>query len=102
MLLTSQNRESVFQASVANARDVVLAAVVAHRTTPSKRHYSGMRRTPRPLDLSMRLDHAGLSPAGSAHRLSGGEGQQPAGCDREPQLPSRIWASLVMSKIARG
>ena len=102
MLLTSQNRESVFQASVANARDVVLAAVVAHRTTPSKRRYSGLRRTPRALDRSMRLDHVELMPTGSDHRLSRGEGQPPATCFREPQIPSRIWASLVMSKIARG
>lgn len=102
MLLTSQNREAVNQATVANARGVVLAAVVAHRAPTSKRRYSGMRRTPRILDLSMRLDHAGLTPTGSDQGLSSGEGQQPAACFREPQIPSRIWASLVMSKIARG
>lgn len=102
MLLTSQNREAVNQASVANARGVVLAAVVAHLPSTSKRCYSGMRRTPRALDLTMRLDHAGFDPAGSEHLPGRDAGQQPATRLREPQIPSRIWASLVMSKLVRG
>ncbi len=96
MLLTSQDRNSVFQASFANAREVVLAAVVAHRSSASKR-YSGMRRTRRPLGLSMRLD-----PQGSSHRPGRGDRQPPAGCGTGLTLHPRLWASLVLSKIARG
>lgn len=96
MLLTSQNRNSVFQASFANAREVVLAAVVAHRSGASKR-LSGMRRTRRPLALSMRQD-----PYGSDHRMPSGDRLPPAGCGMELTLHPRLWASLVLSKIARG
>jgi hypothetical protein len=96
MLLTSQNRNSVFQASFANAREVVLAAVVAHRSGASKR-YSGKRRTRRPLGMSMRRD-----PQGSDHRTPGGDPLPPAGSGLGLTLHPRLWASLVLSKIACG
>ena len=46
MLLTSQNRNSVFQASFANARELALAAVVVHRKVASKRFPTGTRFLP--------------------------------------------------------
>ena len=96
MLLTSQNRNSVFQNSIANVREVVLAAAVAHRTDASKR-YSGMRRTRRCLGLSMRLD-----PQGSDHRHGPGDQLPPADRGSGRTLHPRLWASLVLSKLARG
>jgi hypothetical protein len=97
MLLTSQNRESVFQASVANVREVVLAAAVAHRSPTSKRRYSGMRRTRRPLGMTMRTDLIG-----SDHRPGRGDRQPPAGCGMGLTLHPRLWASLVLSRMSRG
>lgn len=97
MLLTSQNRNSVFQASFANGREVVLAAAVAHRKVASKRPaYMGMRRTRRLLGMAMRPDSIE-----SDHRPTRGDRQPPAGCTGH-KLPSRLWASLVLSKMSRG
>jgi hypothetical protein len=97
MLLTSQNRNTVSQTSVANVRELTLAAVVAHRPITSKRRYSGMRRTRRPFGLTMQRDHLD-----SVHRPERGDRQPPAGCLTGPMLPSRLWASLVLSKMSRG
>jgi hypothetical protein len=96
MLLTSQNRVSVFQASVANVRDVVLAAAVAHRSPTSKRRCSGMRRTCRPEGITMRADLIG-----SDHR-PGADRQPPAGYEMGLTLHPRLWASLVLSRMSRG
>jgi hypothetical protein len=96
MLLTSQNRNSVFQATCANGREVVLAAVVAHRPSASKRHL-GMRRTRRPLGCSMRPD-----PQGSCYRPESGNRLPPVGCGTGLTLHPRLWASLVLCKMARG
>jgi hypothetical protein len=97
MLLTSQNRESVLQATFANAREVVLAAVVAHRKVDSKRRHFGMRRTRRPLGMSMRPDSIE-----SGYRPARGDWQSPAGCRMGLTLYPRLWASLVLSKTSRG
>jgi hypothetical protein len=97
MLLTSQNRVSVFQASVANVREVVLAAAVAHRSPASKCCNSGMRRTCRPLGKTMRADQIG-----SDHRPGRGDRQPPAGGEMGLTLHPRLWASLVLSRTSRG
>ena len=100
MLLTSQNREAVYQASFANAREVVLAAVVAHRKVVSKHRPIGMRRTRRPLGMSMRSDSIDI---GSDQRPARGDRQPPAGCGMGISTTyPRLWASLVLSKISRG
>ena len=99
MLQTSQNREAVNQASFANAREVVLAAVVVHRKVASKRYDLGMRRTRRPLGMSMRPDSISI---GSDYRPERGDWQPPTGCRMGLTLHPRLWASLVLSKMSRG
>ena len=96
MLQTSQNREAVFQASFANAREVVLVAAVAHRKVVSKHRY-GMRRTRRPLGMPMRSDSISI---GSDRRPS--RVDRPDGCWVGSTLHPRLWASLVLSKMSRG
>ena len=97
MILTSQNRNSVVQARSAQVGGVVLAAAVAHRSKTSKRRFSGMRRTRRPLGMSLYSD-----PTGSDQRPGAGEPLPPAGCAMGRELHPRLWASLVLSKMSRG
>jgi hypothetical protein len=94
MLLTSQNRDSVSQVRFANQNGDVLAADVAHRDS-SKRPYPMMRRTalsPRamttePICRSGIESSRQASPEPFGHAL--------------PMKP-RLWASLVLSRMARG
>jgi hypothetical protein len=95
MILTSQNRNSVVQARSAQVGGVVLAAV-AHRSKTSKRRFSGMRRTRRPLGMSLYSD-----PTGSDSRPGAGEPLPPARCAME-HLHPRLWASLALSRMSRG
>jgi len=96
MILTSQNRNSVVQARSAQVGGVVLAAV-AHRSKASKRRFSGMRRTRRPLGMSLYSD-----PMGPDRRPGAGEPLPPARCEMELTLHPRLWASLVLNKMSRG
>lgn len=96
MILISQNRNSVVQARSAQVGGVVLAAV-AHRSMTSKRRFSGMRRTRRPLGMSLYSD-----PTGSDPRPGAGEPLPPASCAMESHLHPRLWASLALSRMSRG
>ena len=93
MLLTSQNRIAVIQANSADKRGQVLAAAVAHRSVSSKRPYS-MRRTQLPFGPTTFRD--------SERQTAEGHRRMPAGCRQETALLPRLWASLVLSKTARG
>lgn len=108
MLLTSQNRNSVFQVQVAKIRGQVLAAAVAHREDASKRPYSGMRRTRHPATMALGTKGA-LMPASMSREClavdsptsfttAGESGLGPNSLNLQP----RLWASLVLSPIGRG
>lgn len=94
MLLTSQNRIAVTQANSADVGGQVLAAVVVHQTSPAIRPYSGMRRTRHPMGMTPAFPLSKRRPA-DAHR------PLPECRDSELALRPRLWARLVLSKIAR-
>ena len=95
MFVNSQNRIAVNQANSAQVAGQALAAVVVHPTSPTMRPYTGMRRTRRrigqwPTFLKLK------------RRLTDARRQLPERCASEPGLRPRLWASLVLSKTARG
>jgi hypothetical protein len=94
MLLTSQNRISVFQANSANLGGTVLAAAVAHRPDALKRR-EGMRRMRHPVSVSPRSMYVDPRERECRPATAGG-------FRSELTLQPRIWASLVLSKTARG
>ena len=93
MLLTSQNRVAVIQASSAQMGGQGLAAAVVHRLVSAKRPYVGMRRT-RPFGSNSTFRD-------SKREAAGGHRHQPA-IRRQGLAPRpRMWACLVLSKTAR-
>ena len=94
MFVTSQNRIAVIQANSANVRGPVLAAAVVHQSAPTMRPYSGMRRTRHPIGLSPTFPK-------SKRRLTDARRHLPEDCASELSLRPRLWASLVLSKMAR-
>jgi len=94
MLLTSQNRIAVNQANSAIPGGKVLAAAVVHQAS-TMRPESAMRRTRLPFDPSPTFPKSKRRPI-EAHR------HQPGSCRYELALRPRLWASLVLSKLARG
>ncbi len=94
MLLTSQNRVAVNQANSANVAGQALAAVVVHQPSPAMRPYMGMRRTRRRIGLLPTFPK-------SKRRLTDAHRHLPEGCESELSLRPRLWASLVLSKMAR-
>jgi len=94
MLLTSQNRVAVNQANSANVAGQALAAVVVHRLSPAMRPYTGMRRTRRRIGLLPTFPK-------SKRRLTDAHRHLPEGCGSELSPRPRLWASLVLSKMAR-
>lgn len=94
MLMTSQNRIAVNQANSANVAGQVLAAVVVHQASPTMRPYTGMRRTRHPIGLSPTFPK-------SKRRLTDAHRHLPESCASELSLRPRLWASLVLSKMAR-
>jgi len=95
MLLTSQNRFAVNQANSANVAGQALAAVVVHQPSPAMRPYTGMRRTRRGMGLLPTFPK-------SKRRLTDAGRQLPECRATEMSLSPRLWASLVLSKTARG
>ena len=96
MSFNSQNRIAVNQADSAAKRGQVLAAVVAHEVVSTKRPIHGMRRTRLPLGRQTSMYRDSMHPSTDGH-LS-----QPASCRHETPRQPRLWASLVLSKLARG
>jgi hypothetical protein len=94
MLTTSQNRIAVNQANSANVAGKVLAAVVVHQSAPAMRPYSGMRRTRHPIGRTPTFPK-------SKRRLTDAHRHSPESCASELALRPRLWASLVLSKMAR-
>ena len=95
MLLTSQNRIAVNQANSADVAGNVLAAVVVHQPSPAMRPYMGMRRTRHPIGTTPTFPK-------SKRRLTDAGRQLPECRATEMSLSPRLWASLVLSKTARG
>jgi hypothetical protein len=95
MLMTSQNRIAVNQANSANVAGQVLAAVVVHQPSPAMRPYLGMRRTRHPIGMTPTFSK-------SKRRLTDAGRHMPEGCESELSLRPQLWASLVLSKTARG
>ena len=93
MSMTSQNRIAVNQANSAQVAGQVLAAVVVHQA-PTMRPYTGMRRTRRPIGLLPTFPK-------SKRRLTDAHRHSPESCASELALRPRLWASLVLSKMAR-
>ena len=94
MLLTSQNRIAVNQANSAQAAGQTLVAVVVHQASPPMRPYMGMRRTRRSMGLLPTFPK-------SKRRLTDAHRHSPERCESELSLRPRLWASLVLSKMAR-
>ena len=94
MFVNSQNRIAVIQANSANVRGQVLAAVVVHQASPPMRPYMGMRRTRRRMGLLPTFPK-------SKRRLTDAHRHSPESCASELALRPRLWASLVLSKMAR-
>jgi hypothetical protein len=95
MLMTSQNRIAVNQANSAPVAGQVLAAVVVHQPSPAMRPYMGMRRTRRPIGMTPTFSK-------SKRRLTDAGRHLPECRASELSLRPRLWASLVLSKTARG
>ena len=94
MLLTSHNRIAVNQANSVNVDGQVLAAVVVHQHASTMRPYSGMRRTRRPIGTKPTFPK-------SKRWLADADRHLPERCASELSLRPRLWASLVLSKMAR-
>ncbi len=94
MILTSQNRIAVNQANSAIVGGQVLAAVVVHQEAPAMRPSSGMRRTRHP---------SGSTPTfpKSKRWLADANRLLPECRALELPLRPRLWATLVLSKMAR-
>ena len=95
MLLTSQNRIAVNQANSADVAGLNLAAVVVHQPSPAMRPYMGMRRTRHPIGSTATFRD-------SKRRLTDARRHAPECRASELALRPRLWASLVLSKTARG
>ena len=94
MLLTSQNRIAVNQANSAQVVGQTLVAVVVHQASPPMRPYMGMRRTRRTMGRLPTFPK-------SKRRLIDAHRHSPERCESELSLRPRLWASLVLSKMAR-